>query len=240
MLVSTNVMAQYSATQPLLFLGSVHNQQYAAKNDFLRLRHEPSFCCHQQRLKPLKVNNDDESSEEKDYLTSTAERIAGLLAAPTPGIAPDLALGYPFLLATAFLFLPISTAALLLGFFAAFSFAGRKLILEDYLEEQNDVTMSDADEEADLPPTNLLALGSSVLSSALFTPATDSNSSLLNLDAISPVGVILILAVFSSFLVLGAGNEQKTAKASSSERKLMEIWDDQLSKQTSYKAQKNK
>ncbi|CAJ1957148.1 unnamed protein product [Cylindrotheca closterium] len=241
MLVPTNGVARYNAGQPLLSPHFIFNKPFDTQNDFLR-HHRPTSSGtsnrHHHRLKPLRLKkNNNNEPNDTDSVTSIVERVSSLLAAPTPGIVPNLALGYPLLLATTFLFFPIPSAALLLGFFTVFSLAGRKLIQEDYLEEKKEeALLTDIDNDDDFfdkPRTDLLALGSAILCTALFDPDTGNNNGrLLRLDEFPSTGTILVLlAIFSTILVLGANSEQ-TTETVSPQQKLMQLWDDQLAENT--------
>mmetsp|Transcript_29976 Transcript_29976/g.71983 ORF Transcript_29976/g.71983 Transcript_29976/m.71983 type:complete len:250 (+) Transcript_29976:40-789(+) len=241
MLIPTNGISRYNTVQPLLSPPFIFHKPFTQNDSLIRHHRASSYSYsshqHQHRLKPLKLkNNESDDTEYTEYTTSIEERVSGLFTTPTPGIVPDLALGYPLLLTTAFLFLPIPSAALLLGFFAVFSLAGRKLILEDYLEEQNEETklnnVVDEDDFWEKPPTDLLALGSSILCTALFAPDTGNNNELLRLDEFPSTGAILaMVAIISIFLVLGTNGEQ-TTETTSPQQQLMQLWDDQLAEQT--------
>ncbi|KAL3944576.1 MAG: hypothetical protein SGBAC_001342 [Bacillariaceae sp.] len=242
MLVHKNGIARYNAVQTLLSPPVIFNSPRGTHTEVLRHHCASSFATsHQHRLRPLQLTNKE--SDDTDDMTSIVKLVSSIFVAPAPGIDPDLAIGYLLVLTTAFLILPISSAALLLGFFAAFSFAGRKLILEDYLEEQKKENKSNDDDYDDFwerPPTDLLALGSSILCNALLAPDSGDNTGFLKLDGFPSAAVtLLLLAIMSTFLVLGTNGEE-TPGTVSPQQELMELWDDQLAEHTEEETQERK
>lgn len=191
------------------------------------------------------LKKDDSDDVDSDYLISAVERVSNICATPTPGISPSLPLGYPLLLATAFFVLPVLSASYFFGFFVVYSFAGRKLVLDDSWEEQSDIDNSENNDETDddefsQPPTDLLALGASVASAALLVPDSDGIGGLLNAYDFPFAGAILVLTMgVSGFLLLGAKDERKNENESP-EQQLMDLWDEQLSEQTDDEVQEKK
>lgn len=182
-----------------------------------------------RRQIPLRMNKTDRGDDTSDAITSLVEKVVDTTQISTPFISPSLSVSYPVALAAGFLTLPLPTASLLLIFFVVYSYAGRQLVLKDYLEEQESGMAEDAEEEEEFGPnTDLVAFGFAVICAALFAPGTTMTSPM---DINSPAMALALVAIVFVPLLIGESGRTSNSDASSTEEDFMSLWDRQLEAQ---------
>lgn len=176
------------------------------------------------------VNEELEDKENAADWLVLFERISSILCYPTPGINPSLALIYPLVLFTSPLVVPPTLAILLILFFGIYSYIGRRFILSEWKEYEDERV--DSDDEDERPATDLFALGAAVITSGLLNPyhaASDSRISLsFSSSAIFWVGAMLFVFFAQTLANPVSGESQESVSDESPEQKLMDIWDREL------------
>jgi len=176
-------------------------------------------------------------NDEEDISSIVIDNIYNLISAPTPGLE-NLALGFPLLLASAFIFLPGVQSLALIVFFASFSYLGRVIMVVDDDDENDDgddydeFVSSTHDREEDskiIFGTDTVSLLAAVASTALLIPSFSSTEFFV-LDWSR--GVSLSVLFLASFLVSrgsrGLRKDDSYENKQPPERTLFDIWDDQL------------
>lgn len=204
-------------------------------------------------------NNDEKEIdvEDDDVIITFVTSVAGALSSPTPGISnPTLAIGYILAVMLSFLFVNVPFGFILSTFFAFFSWIGRRFVLEDYFDDvdenynndQLDTTQSiqepyddDDDDYNERPKTDLLAFAGSVICTGLLSPTSSPmDTSAFSVDSTNQqfFSYGVLATVISGGLFLLFLEKSKTLSdddadiSTSSEKQLMDLWDDELRDQT--------
>ena len=162
--------------------------------------------------------NNDTDNEDENVVISIVDRLASILAKPTPGI-PDLALGYPLTLLGAAAILPATTSILLAAFFGFFSYVGRRFVLDD---------VDDEEEEEAQPNVYFLALGAAVASAGILSPGDN-----VEVGDFPPLGV-LVAAVALGAVAMALPSDA-TGEKESPDQSIMDLWDNQFEKENQKK-----
>lgn len=163
-----------------------------------------------------------DTTDNDNILISLLDSLTNVASAPTPGLGEELPLVYPLALAAAAIFLPVPTSALLVIFFVAFRWLGSQ------------VGLNDGDDDGESIPVNLPAFVASILSAALLAPESGTGSGSALPQLVSLAALVLAASI------LGQQTPESTARREteelslkSSEQLRMDLWDQELEKQTS-------
>lgn len=144
--------------------------------------------------------SEPDGDEDDDLIESGVNRLSTFLSQPTPGLA-SLKLGFPLVLASSTLLVPLPTVLLLCIFFVGFAYLGRQVI-------------DDIDDKVDFA-----ALGAAIASAGLLSPFGFWRD---NQDALQLVAALGLIGVSVAILV---------EAAPSKEEKLLDEWDDKFDKE---------
>lgn len=202
-------------------------------------------------LHSKKTEHDDR--DDNDGITTLIASLTSTLSRPIPLVDPPLAWGYPIVLVASLGILPLTTSLLFIGLFILFSWLGRAVVSSDDFVDDDDV-----DEDNLRPPTDLLALGASIVTSGILAPFGSSNSIVLNPSLenspgvmVASVGGLLLLSLgFFSWTSIGKVQQQSDPRSTdepslfddpiiSNERQWMDLWDRSLEEQESSKSDKS-